>query len=194
MAAAPSPSKPPLYKRKWFIVLAVLLMLGLIGSCSDKKDKPETPIEESSQIEQSEEPSKSEPEVLVISLTPTTEFLEYSKKSTDALRLVECSNSEAKITTDDKLDLSHVGRQKVTYKLSISDQEVEQSIEFVIRDTKAPKIKLKEEKVTINQGESYNPKKAIAYVTDEIDGDLNLVEEEPDSKGKNAGQEQFFDK
>lgn len=35
MPSGPSqpPSKPPVYKRKWFIIVAVILVLGMIGSC-----------------------------------------------------------------------------------------------------------------------------------------------------------------
>lgn len=161
----------------------VLLVLGMIGTCSGG-GKTKNSDSESSQAANSQNG---------IELKATSEYLEYSNKDVDPTTLVKASNSKAKVSTKDKIDLKTVGVQSVNYEITSGDQTSEQTIEFTVRDTKAPAIKLSNDNPSIDVGGSYNPQDAISSVADEVDGELAFVETTPESKGKNAGVEVFYD-
>lgn len=84
-------SKPPIYKRKWFIVVAVLLVLGMIGGCSGG-GKTKGSDSASSQVADSQGN---------IELKATTEYLEYSNKNVDPTTLVKVDNSKVRVSTKD---------------------------------------------------------------------------------------------
>lgn len=170
-------AKPPIYKRKWFIVVAVLLVLGMIGNCSDGGRS-------------SNDSSKSPSE---ITLSANTEHLEYSNKEVDPTTLVKSSDSKAEVIAKNAIDLKKVGTQTVTYEIVSNGETSEQTIDFVVKDTKAPVIELADENPSIDIGETYDPQAAIASVTDEIDGDLGFVDTPPESQGENTGIEDFYD-
>lgn len=176
-------SKPPIYKRRWFIIIAVLLMLGVIGSCSGGGNSKSS-YSDSSQSASSQSGTE---------LKATTEYLEYSHEEVDPITLVKASDRRAQVSAKDKIDLKTVGVQSVTYKITSDDQIVEQIVEFMVRDTKAPTVKLSNDNPSIEQGGSYNLQDAILSIADEIDGELALVEAAPEAKGKNAGAEVFYD-
>ena len=128
-----------------------------------------------------------------VEITQSSYYLEYSNKTTDPVTLVKASDSTAKVSTSDGIDLSKVGVQKVRYKVELGDASAEQLVEFTVRDTKDPVVTFSNSNPSIDKGGSFDPQSCISSVSDPIDGDLHRVDAEPESKGSKAGYEQFYD-
>ena len=118
-----------------------------------------------------------------VKLEAKTSVLEYSKKPVDPVTLVTCSVPKVDIEAS-ALDLTKVGEQEVTYKLSKGSSTREMSQTFTVRDTKKPTIQIDKSAVTIDAGESFDPYGNVKSVTDEVDGDLPRVESAPDKPGE----------
>ena len=127
-----------------------------------------------------------------VKLEPKTDALEYSDKTTDPLKLVTCADESVEVATTDKVDLSRLGNQDVTFTLSADGQSVERAMTFEVRDTKKPKIKIANESVAIELGETYDALGNIKNVADPVDGDLEMLDSQPESAGTNPGAEEFY--
>jgi len=114
-----------------------------------------------------------------VEVTQTTEYLEYSNKDVDPLTLVKCDDKDVKITTQDKIDLSKVGSQSVTFDLAKDGSKATRTITFTIRDTKKPTIALTDTAPSLTQGDSFDVVANIELVADPVDGALEQVEAEP---------------
>ena len=114
-----------------------------------------------------------------VEVTQTTEYLEYSNKDVDPLTLVKCDDKDVKITTQDKIDLSKVGSQDVTFDLAKDSSKATRTISFTIRDTKKPTIALIDAAPSLTQGDSFDVVANIELVADPVDGALEQVEAEP---------------
>ena len=114
-----------------------------------------------------------------VEVTQTTEYLEYSNKDVDPLTLVKCDDADVKITTQDKIDLSKVGVQSVTFDLAKDSSKATRTIQFTIRDTKKPTIALIDAAPSLTQGDSFDVVANIELVADPVDGALEQVETEP---------------
>lgn len=128
-----------------------------------------------------------------IEITQSSPYLEYSNKKTDPAKLVTASDSTAKVSTSDEIDLSKVGDQKVKFKLELEGDSAEQLVDFTIRDTKSPVITFSNSNPSIDQGGSFDPQSCISSVSDPVDGSLQRVDAEPKPNGSKAGYEQFYD-
>lgn len=168
-------------------VLAALMAIALLASCSGSGKSSSSSSDESSS------PSGKSISVKEVELSQTTEYLEYSPKDVDPITLVSASDGEVSVTTDDSIDLLNVGTQAVVYKLSAGDDSDTREIQFVVRDTKAPEIELSNSSASIDHGEDFDPQSCISKVSDPVDGDLSMVDTEPEAQGENAGLEQFYD-
>lgn len=76
------------------------------------------------------------------------------------------------------IDVNKLGEQEVI--LEVKKDNVTKEVPFIITviDSVAPIIKVKEEKVTITKGDNYNPQDNIESVMDDIDGNINISNEE----------------
>lgn len=187
MSASPTSNhqnqqKPPIYKRKWFIAIIALLLIGMIGSCGSSNSSDSDSSSGQTASTQND-----------IELKATTEYLEYSNKDVDPTTLVNASDSKATVATKDKIDLTKVGGQTITYEVTLDNQTSDYAITFTVRDTKAPSISLSNTELSFEQGGTCNPREAISSVSDEVDGELPYVETAPESKGTQIGIEQFYD-
>ena len=112
----------------------------------------------------------------------TTSVLEYSNKQLDPTKLIKCSDPEVKFTAD-KINLSKVGDVKVTYTLKKDGATRKEVRTFHVRDTKAPRISVGQDELSIEQGEGFDPYGNVVSVEDEVDGPLARVDEEPGDNG-----------
>ena len=132
-----------------------------------------------------EEETKAETEaktqgiLAVAKLEPKTKTLEYSKKTVDPLTLVTCDDARITVSTDDKIDLTAIGTASVTYTLAFDGQKDTRTVEFAVKDTKAPTIKLAKKAPRIEIGDSYDPADNVKSVKDPTDGALALAASEP---------------
>ena len=128
-----------------------------------------------------------------VTLTATSKLLEYSKKQTDPLKIVQPDTVDATITTDDTLDLTKVGTQTVTYTIELGGETATQEVAFTVRDSKAPKISFVNAKPKIDEGETFDALANIEYVKDPVDGALGYLSEAPEPHGAEVGLEEFYD-
>lgn len=116
---------------------------------------------------------------LRLDFSDETGIVEYGS-SFDPEQFVDRHNGELTITGE--VDPMCVNTYKVTYSLSAEDekyhQNVEKTYEYIIKvqDTSAPKIRLKEDTVYLEPGDSFDPSGNIETVSDIVDGDLEKGE------------------
>ena len=122
-----------------------------------------------------------------VKLEQKTKTLEYSKKTVDPLTLVTCDDSSITVSTDDKIDLTAIGKASITYTLALGGQETTRTVEFAVKDTKAPTIKFAKKAPKIEVGDSYDPADNVKSVKDPADGALTLVSSEP-TANEGAGE------
>ena len=175
----------PLVKRKWFIALiaaasiaAGFLVWQLVQTTGDDR------IPEDERVAASSDGNL---------LEPTTLFLEYSDKTIDPLKLVTCNDASATLSTDDALDLSTVGVQSVTYRVSCNGNTSSSRVDFTVRDTRGPSIAFIDDEPAIEQGGTFDPLANIKHVADDVDGELVYRAIGPDTSGSEAGLELFYD-
>ena len=117
-----------------------------------------------------------------VTLNPSTSVLEYSKKSTDPVKLVTCSVEGAKVTANE-LELNKVGKVTVEYTIAKGASTHTEKVDFEVRDTKSPVITLGSNEVAVDHGASFDPYKNVKSVKDDVDGDLVRVDKEPSENG-----------
>ena len=117
-----------------------------------------------------------------VTLTKTSDTLEYAKEPIDPTELVSCSDPDTSVTAK-QMPLDEVGTNTVTYTLSKGHSTRNVSIDFLVRDTKAPSIRLASDSVTVGLGEALDPYGNVSSVTDPVDGALKRVESQPDDDG-----------
>ena len=179
---------------------SILAILGLVGFAFSGSDGTSTSdVSSSSASSSATSSSTSSPATKLISasdvkLKATTEFLEYSNKTVDPLTLVKLDSPDTVVSTNDSVDLSVVGKQKVKYTIYVGDESADQELTFTVRDTKAPTISLSNNKPSIDQWGEFNPASCIQSVADSVDGDLSFIDTAPAVEGnKEAGLEQFYE-
>lgn len=128
-----------------------------------------------------------------VELTKTASYLEYSDKTTDSLKLVECNDPDVVVSAMDSIDLKQVGDQDIHYLLAKGDETEKWTVTFSVRDTKAPRISLNEEQVSVESGNSFDPISNVAGVEDPVDGALKRVDSEPSPIGTDAGMQRCYD-
>ena len=80
-------------------------------------------------------------------------------------------------------DAKKVGQQTITVIFTDEDEkEIEQEVTLEIKDTKAPEIKFKKEKVEITEGDKFDPASNIESVKDPVDGDIKKSDDKKITK------------
>ena len=158
-----------------FAIAFALACLSLVlGACTSQEEKDAAALEE-------------------VELAQTTQYLEYSTKDVDPLSLIECTDEEVEVTTEDAIDLTEVGVQEITYRTSLGTASKDDTFTFTVRDTKSPEITLGEEKIEIDQGTSFDPASNITSVEDPVDGALSASSENLGATEDDPGYQKYYD-
>lgn len=80
-------------------------------------------------------------------------------------------------------DAKKIGEQTITVMFMNADgKEAEQEVTLEIKDTKAPEIKFKKEKVEITEGDKFDPASNIESIKDPVDGDIKKSDDKKITK------------
>lgn len=118
-----------------------------------------------------------------VTLKAKVSKFEYAKDKVDATQYVTCSDPKVKVSTDERLDLSSVGKKTIVFTLRKGNSTKNESVTFTVRDTKKPTISLRGEKVTVEAGAPYDVFENVRSAKDEVDGELRPVDVEPSENG-----------
>ena len=102
--------------------------------------------------------------------------VEYGSANYDINKLIKKVEGEV-VSVKQDIDTKKIGEQEVV--VEIKKEDVIREVPFIVNvvDTAAPEIKLKEEKVTITQGDNYDLTNNIESVKDVVDGDVSYLNE-----------------
>lgn len=89
---------------------------------------------------------------------------------------------DLKIKEIKDFDSKKTGEQKVNVVFSDSDKEVTKEITLTVKDTKAPEIKLKKDKLEITEGDKFDPASNIESIKDPVDGDIKKSDDKKITK------------
>lgn len=117
-------------------------------------------------------------------------IIEYGSKEMDPLTLVETHYGDISCSPE-VIETTKVGTQKIVYTVSMKDSYKEEvkrefSLSITVHDMQSPQIGLAESKLTITEGDSFDPKSNVTSVKDPVDGDLEFAEEEPEKVNDSA--------
>lgn len=112
--------------------------------------------------------------VVVTTDTPSVEYGSANYNVKEFIKEVEGNI----ISVKQDIDINKLGEQEVILEVQKDNVVKEVPIIVTVVDSIAPIIKVKEEKVTITQGDDYNLEDNIESVMDDIDGDINISSEE----------------
>ena len=107
--------------------------------------------------------------------------VEYGTANYDPMTLVKSTIDGQIVNYTEKVDTTKLGKQEVVFEVAKDDVVKEIKVDVEVKDTKAPDISLKDEKITITQGEEFDITKNIESVADVVDGDINYSKEETDN-------------
>ena len=98
--------------------------------------------------------------------------VEYGSANYDINKLIKKVEGEI-VSVKQDIDTKKIGEQEVV--VEVKKENVTKDVVFVVEvvDTAAPEINIKEEKVTITQGDDYDLTNNIESVKDIVDGDIN---------------------
>ena len=102
--------------------------------------------------------------------------IEYGSANYSVNDLVKKVDGDV-ISVKNNIDTSVVGTQEVVLKVKKDDVVKDIPIKVNVVDTAPPVIKLKEEKVTITQGDDYDLNNNIDSVDDQVDGVISYLNE-----------------
>lgn len=103
--------------------------------------------------------------------------IEYGTANYNPLSLVEDSKGSITKYTK-KVDTKKVGKQELVFEIAKNGISKKIKVNVEVKDTKAPTIALKEEEITITEGDSYDLNTNVEKVNDIVDGDLAYNEDE----------------
>ena len=118
--------------------------------------------------------------------------IEYGTANYNPLSLIESTNEGAITTVKQDIDTTKVGTQEVVFEVAKDGITKEIKVEVEVKDTNAPTVTLKEEELTITEGEELDLTSNIEKVTDVVDGDLTYSDKE-EVKAPNYTVESDFD-
>lgn len=131
------------------IILAASAVVGYIWSQNQKKEQDYAKME--------------------ITFQKDRQILEYGEKI-DSRSFVKHSFGEVK--TYPNVNTKKTGNQTITYVLTYEGQTKKIPYTVEVKDTRKPKIKLKENHITLEYGQKYDVADNIKSVRDPIDGPL----------------------
>ena len=105
--------------------------------------------------------------------------LEYGQEVDHAL-LFDKDKSEENLTVKEvkNYDNKKLGEQEITVVFALEDKVQEEKVKVNVKDTKAPEIKLKKDKLDITEGDKFDPVSNIASVKDPVDGDIKKSDDQ----------------
>ena len=110
--------------------------------------------------------------------------VEYGSKDVDTLNFVEKVNNGELVNYTKELDTSVVGNQTLKYEVSLEDVTKDYLINVEVKDTKKPIIKIKKSVITLYKGNNYTLTNNISSVSNEVDGNLEYLEKDPEVNEK----------
>ena len=110
-------------------------------------------------------------ESMKITFNDVTE-IEYGTKDYDIEKELVKEVKKAKIKDIPEIDTMKIGEQTLQFILVNEGLEKEIDYKILIKDTKAPEIKFKEDKIELTVGDEFDIKANIESVKDPIDGDI----------------------
>ena len=102
--------------------------------------------------------------------------IEYGSANYDINALVKKVDGDI-VSVKKKVDTNVVGKQEIIVEVKKDNVVKEVPIVVSIVDTTAPVITLKEEKVTITEGDDYDLTNNVESVNDQVDGDITYLNE-----------------
>ena len=106
--------------------------------------------------------------------------IEYGSANYDVNKLIKEIDGEI-ISVKKDIDTSVVGAQEMVVEVKKDNIIKDVPIIVNVVDTVAPVIQLKEEKMTITEGDQYDLNSNIEFVNDKVDGDISLLNEVEES-------------
>ena len=102
--------------------------------------------------------------------------VEYGRANYDINKLIKKVEGEI-VSVKQDIDTKKIGKQEVV--VEVKKENVTKEVAFVVNvmDTTAPEVKIKEEKVTITEGDDYDLTSNVESVKDDIDGDITYLNE-----------------
>lgn len=107
-------------------------------------------------------------------------IIEYGSKESGKTKiavsdLFKSSDAKVNLSSDSTLDTKSIGEQSAVVTLSNDAGSKDVTLKFLVRDTQKPEIKIKDETVTLTQGDEFDPAGNVT-VTDPVDGALARVD------------------
>lgn len=121
--------------------------------------------------------------------------IEYGSKESGKTKiavsdLFKSSDAKVNLSSDSTLDTKSIGEQSAVVTLSNDAGSKDVTLKFLVRDTQKPEIKIKDETVTLTQGDEFDPAGNVT-VTDPVDGALARVDSRPESVKDTSGAEGY---
>ena len=109
---------------------------------------------------------------------------EYGKElDTATLYDAKQSDEDVKVKEVKGFDAKKIGEQEITVVFVNGDEKTtEEKVKVNVKDTKAPEIKFKKDKLEITAGDDFNPASNIESVKDPIDGDIKKSDDKKITK------------
>ena len=109
--------------------------------------------------------------------------VEYGEKLDNTL-LFNKEKSDENLTVKEVKDFDNkkLGEQEITVIFALEDKTQEEKVKVNVKDTKAPEIKLKKDKLEITEGDKFDPASNIESVKDPVDGDIKKSDDKKITK------------
>lgn len=161
-------------KKLAILAVGALLALFAVG-CSNGGDSADSSSASAALVSSQNQGLSTEE----VDLNPKVAEFEHAAQDIDPLTLVDCTNPAAKVSCDTRLDLRTTGVQHIVYTVELDGVKDQRTVDFTVKDTKAPEIMLASNAVEVQRGTEYHPETNIAKVEDPAEGELSWVLEVP---------------
>lgn len=102
--------------------------------------------------------------------------------------LFKSSDAMVNLSSDSTLDTMSIGEQSAVVTLSNDAGAKDVTVKFLVSDTQKPEIKIKDETVSLTQGDEFDPASNVT-VSDPVDGALARVDSRPELVKDTSGAE-----
>lgn len=103
--------------------------------------------------------------------------IEYGTADYDPMELVEDIPCGEIVSYTESVDTKTMGKKELEFVVKKDDVYKVVKVEAEVVDTKKPDIEVKEEKIEVEVGNSYDAKDNISSVVDQVDGKLEYVDD-----------------
>ncbi len=104
--------------------------------------------------------------------------IEYGTADYDPMNLVEDIPCGEIVSYTESVDTKSMGKKELEFVVKKDDVYKVVKVEAEVVDTKKPDIEVKEDKIEVEVGNSYNAKDNISSVIDQVDGKLKYVDDD----------------